>query len=266
MRIPFLSGKRVCPASEEEKALVEECFLKLESLLGTRRMRSADVVTPTKHYFPHAYDGSPEALAVVFETLRRQAALKRRVATLVTFQGGEEMPEEDESGLMRHSRCKGKAGIYWLEEDVHHIAVHANVVVDPQAVVGTIAHELSHAVLTEAGADREYVHHEAMTDLAAVYIGLGILVANSLLRRQGWVESGMQYWRLKRTGYISPEMAGWALALFACARGETDPAWAKYLETDPQAYLKQGTRYLRATRDTRFLSSVLLRQHIETRR
>ncbi|GAA4473494.1 hypothetical protein [Phytohabitans houttuyneae] len=40
-------------------------------------------------------------------------------------------------------------------------------------------------------------------------------------------------------------MYGYALARYAWLRGETDPAWSRYLDTNPRAYLKRGLRYLR---------------------
>jgi hypothetical protein len=97
-------------------------------------------------------------------------------------------------------------------------------------------------------------HLEAITDLAAIYVGLGIFTSNRLLRRKGWVEGNLEYWQLQRKGYISPEMAGWALTLFAFARGESDPKWAKYLDADGKGYLKQGLRYLQKTGDQSFLT------------
>ena len=40
-------------------------------------------------------------------------------------------------------------------------------------------------------------------------------------------------------------MLGYALACYAVLRGEPDPPWAKYLDTNPRAYMKHGVRYLR---------------------
>ena len=40
-------------------------------------------------------------------------------------------------------------------------------------------------------------------------------------------------------------MFGYGLACYAVLRGEPDPAWAKYLDTNPRAYMRNGLRYLR---------------------
>jgi hypothetical protein len=39
-------------------------------------------------------------------------------------------------------------------------------------------------------------------------------------------------------------MYGYALARHAWLRGETSPAWAAHLDTNPRTYLKDGLRFL----------------------
>jgi len=43
--------------------------------------------------------------------------------------------------------------------------------------------------------------------------------------------------------------------LFASARGESDPKWAKHLAADGKGYLKQGLRYLQKSGDQSFLTA-----------
>jgi hypothetical protein len=44
---------------------------------------------------------------------------------------------------------------------------------------------------------------------------------------------------------MTEQMFGYGLACYAALRGEPDPSWAKYLDTNPRVYLKRGMRYLR---------------------
>jgi hypothetical protein len=46
-------------------------------------------------------------------------------------------------------------------------------------------------------------------------------------------------------------MYGYALARYAWLRGETNPAWARYLDTNPRTFLKRGLRYLAQADRTR---------------
>jgi hypothetical protein len=116
-----------------------------------------------------------------------------------------------------------------------------------------MAHELAHVLLLgQLHLPSDDPHMEALTDLTPIFLGFGIFTSNALLRRHGWQDGRTEGWRVQRKGYISPEMAGWALALFCWARGEINPRWARHLTTDPKAYLRMGLRYIARTGDTTF--------------
>ncbi|HEY2825858.1 MAG TPA: hypothetical protein VGI83_09955 [Gemmatimonadales bacterium] len=92
------------------------------------------------------------------------------------------------------------------------------------------------------GADGE--DHEPLTDLLTVFTGFGIFAANAAFR----FESSNSGWRTRRLGYLTAPMFGYALACHAWLRGEAgsheQPRWARFLDTNPRGYFKQGTRFL----------------------
>jgi hypothetical protein len=55
---------------------------------------------------------------------------------------------------------------------------------------------------------------------------------------------------LLKPEYMTPQMFGWALAQLAWFRGEDRPEWARHLNSAARANLKQGLRYLMATKDS----------------
>jgi hypothetical protein len=56
--------------------------------------------------------------------------------------------------------------------------------------------------------------------------------------------SNSRGWQAQRLGYLTEQMFGYGLARWAMLREESDPPWAKYLDTNPRAYMKQSLRYL----------------------
>jgi len=58
---------------------------------------------------------------------------------------------------------------------------------------------------------------------------------------------GIQGMRMSssRLGLLTEEMYGYALARYAVMRGETNPDWAKHLDTNPRTYFKRSMGYLR---------------------
>ncbi len=84
--------------------------------------------------------------------------------------------------------------------------------------------------------------HEPLTDLLTVYFGLGIFTANTAFEYSRAQRGGPAHRLSSRLGYLTEPMYG--LARYAWLRGEADPSWARYLDTNPRTFLKRGLRYV----------------------
>lgn len=62
----------------------------------------------------------------------------------------------------------------------------------------------------------------------------------------------VSWWSMSRSGYLPSRMYGYAFALFAFVRGETNPAWVDHLRLDARAAFEAGLRYLHKTGDSLF--------------
>ena len=124
---------------------------------------------------------------------------------------------------------------------------------DPERLVATIAHELAHDILLGGGLITvQEEDHEPLTDLRAGVPGSGLFTANAPVRDRSHFQNHWHYFKIDFQGYLPSRMLGYALALFAYARGETRPAWARYLRPDAAEPLKAGLRYLLKTGDSLF--------------
>ena len=233
-----------CPAHQQEKALVDHSFEVLATYLGEDRLREARIIEPTPAFFPDIWDGSAEAASRLFGRVCGFMQVDPRTLELDFWS-----EEREETSLVFGSaRRRGAAGYYSMQDGAEHISLNADELADPESLISTMAHELAHVLLLgRCGMSRDEPHMEAITDIATIYLGLGIFTSNSLLRRRAWTSDRAEGWSLSRKGYISPEMAGWALSLFAWKRGDLKPNWARHLATDGKAYLKMGLRYLEAS-------------------
>jgi hypothetical protein len=90
-----------------------------------------------------------------------------------------------------------------------------------------------------------------LTDLASVYFGMGVFLANTRWRNENHIKNMPSVFSF-RQDYMTSRMFSYALALFAYARGETEPAWARYLRPHAAETFKGGLRYLHKTSDTLF--------------
>jgi len=146
----------------------------------------------------------------------------------------------------------GAAGLYQQRKRSLIRVAHSQLA-DPFRLLATLCHELAHELLLGGGLLTAGVSdHEWITDLLPVFLGTGIFLANSTLQDSSGYSAGWSWWSMSRQGYLPSRIFGYAFALFAFVRGETQPSWAEHLRLDARVALHTGLRYLHKTGDSLF--------------
>jgi hypothetical protein len=238
-----------CPCDPAAKAWVEKRLAWLADEFEDSAFSGRRIVLPTPEFFPDRYDGSERSIREMFDRVCGYMDVPPELVDLDFTDEVGKLWLVNDAGQYLPS---GLAGQY-LEEEKFQVKIDVSEIDDLVGLVGTMAHELAHArLLGECRISRDIFDNELLTDLTTVHFGLGVFSANS---PRSWT-SKMSNWpnsELRRPEYMSPPMFGWALAHLALFRGETKPAWAKYLSLAARANLKQGIRYLFATADSTYL-------------
>lgn len=233
-----------CPVRETEQVWIDESMDWLLAEFGEDRLLG-DVIRPTDDYFPGVYEGSREDVARVLAMLCDHMGIDRARIELEHDDSAEDGHHELSGAVGLRSTSKGAAGHYRRRGDRSVVAISTEQARQPMALVATIAHELGHELLLGEGriaSDRK--DHEPLTDLLTVYFGLGIFTANAAFEYRPEARGRHMYTVTSRLGYLTEPMFGYGLARYAWLRGEPKPDWARYLDTNPRAILKQGLRYL----------------------
>jgi hypothetical protein len=203
------------------------------------------VILPTDEYFPGSYRGSHADVRRVVRLLCERMDIDPARIEL-------EHDPADSSGLLSgtvplQTSWSGAAGHFRMRNGRAVVAIHDGQAAHPMSLVATIAHELGHVLLLGDGRiTAERADHEPLTDLLTVYFGLGIFAANAAFEYAQEHRGAYAYRRSSRLGYLTEPMYGYGLARYAWLRHEPDPAWARYLDTNPRTFLKRGLRYLSA--------------------
>jgi hypothetical protein len=146
----------------------------------------------------------------------------------------------------------GAAGLY-EPGGRRSIVVTESRLATPVYLVPVLAHELGHEILLGGGlVAPDDPDHEWLTDLVPTFLGLGVLSANGTVYDASWTDGPMSWSMVGKQGYLTSREIGYALALFAFARGENRPRWDRHLRPDAAAPFRAGLRYLRRTGDTLF--------------
>jgi hypothetical protein len=200
------------------------------------------VILPTSEYFPPPFSGSDGDVCAVVRSVARYMGVQADVD--VQFSADLDQAENFTRLFTGETEM--------LRSEPHGprvVMIDRSNVSEPARLLAVIAHELAHVRLfgeRRISADRH--DHEPLTDLATIYLGMGIFTANAAFdfgRISGYAIEPVGGWQSRRLGYMTEQMFGYALARYAVYRGELDPPWAKYLDTNPRVYMKQGIRYLR---------------------
>jgi hypothetical protein len=231
-----------CPVSDRERTWIDENFAWLRREFGDGALHGP-VILPTSTYFPPPFSGSePEVRGLV-----------AKVAGFMGVQAEVAVELSDDIDHAAGTYTTGAGGRPVITIDRSSVTDPGSSQWDPVRLVAVIAHELGHVRLLGEGrieAGRE--DGEPLTDLATVFLGLGIFTANAAFEFIA-AESARPRtggWSTERLGYLTEQMYGYALARYAVARGEEDPPWARYLDTNPRVYMKHGVHFLRHAGDS----------------
>jgi hypothetical protein len=237
------------PVSAEERLWVDEGFARLEAMLGRERLLESEVILPDDKYFPDAMDRNEASVEKLVHRICEYMQVDRTRIKLEIFPDEADELRENSLWSIQTNR---PAGIYFGHDSVREpdgvvvIALKRSVVKDPMVLVATVAHEIGHLILLGDGhLDHSAPDHEPMTDLLTVFLGLGIFTANSAARFQQLDHGGGWHsWSMRRLGYLSQEVYGYALAKFAAERGESKPEWIRHLSTNVRIYFKRSRAWL----------------------
>jgi len=215
---------------------------------GDEPLRHANVILPTPEFFPDEFSEDESDVRSLLDRVCGYMCVDPERVKLEFF--------TDESHQLECSlptyeySHDGAAGTYRKRRGKFIIAIESSQTNDPMNLVATIAHELGHVrLLGEDRVDPDE-DHEPLTDLLTVFLGMGVFTGNAAFSFTQWTNAFSQGWQAQRRGYLTEEMFGYALALFARVRGEGKPAWSKYLEGNVGAYFKGAHRFLQTTGDT----------------
>ncbi|WP_433219804.1 hypothetical protein ACQP00_16235 [Dactylosporangium sp. CS-047395] len=231
-----------CPVREEERAWIEHSLGWLSAQFG-RTTLFGPVLTPSDADFPGVWTGSTDEIEALVARLCAHVGADRSGIALEFEHAGAE------PGLAGHIPLNtvgtGAAGHYHERDGCPVVTIREDLVERPTALVATLAHELGHVrLLGERRAEPDAADCEPLTDLATVFFGLGLFAANAALDYARLTRGDYAYSRTSRLGYLTEPMYGYALARYAWLRGEPSPEWARFLDTNPRTYLRQGLRYL----------------------
>ncbi|MCK6474658.1 MAG: hypothetical protein L6R28_23305 [Planctomycetes bacterium] len=199
------------------------------------------LILPTRDFYP-TLDCAPHAFAEQYFNLTKGYVGLQNLPCRLVEQ--DEIPSIHPFG----GDSKGAAGTFsvdWRAKEVT-ISYDPDGVREPQGLVATFAHELSHYItmFTPNPPPSGEIAEEFATDLCAVFLGYGIYMANSVFTFESFRTIDGHGWRASRKGYLNELELSYGLAIFCALKGIDAKVPAKYLKTNPKSYLLSAAKHV----------------------
>lgn len=207
------------------------------------------LVLPTPEYFPPSGAKGHARAERLFASVKAAAGMADWACELQA--GAVDRPAYVGAGLLlRHEGAAAPCGTFAVDDAEGGrkvvITYNPSLIDESGALVATFAHELAHYLMSTAqtAPPGGWELHELHTDIAAVYLGFGIFLANSARSFGQFQSAGETGWASRTQGYLSEGALLTATAIFQkLARRDPMEAapWLKdYLRTD----LKKASKAL----------------------
>jgi hypothetical protein len=191
------------------------------SFAGRRSFAASWLVLPAPGFFVYDHETGHALAERLFRQVEDYCDLPGSRLRLTPEQF---VPDEGDAllfGRVQHGRHA--MGTYSPGE-IRHLPA---LIREPLVLIGTFAHELGHHLLHAGastpppidGADEE----EFLTDLAAVYLGFGVFLANQAFSFDQHGDTFSQGWRSSRRGYLPERDLVFGTAIFHAVK-DLDPA------------------------------------------
>lgn len=238
----FWKRKVKCPVTEEDRQWIEE---KIDwAHINIIDIQKQPTFLPTKKYFDIDFTGQEEEAHELLEVLSLYFQINPDRIHLGFY--SEETHELDRGIVTQRDDDKGTAGLYIQDGHSNTILIEVQQLKNPQSLIATMAHELSHYILMEEkGYFFEEDENEWLTDLTSIAFGFGIFMGNTKFNFNQWQSAdGWGGWSSSTQGYLPEQMIAYAMAFIQFRKKEMEVEWIHYLEGDFRRHFEKGMKYL----------------------
>jgi len=209
---------------------------------------SQPFIPPTVDNFPYDDLKNPEQFQRLFEQVCKYWDLDPNEIVVKFF---DDITSKQWTTWVSNGKTSDPIGLYYKsyspEEKPFTIELALSNFADHQLLIAVMAHELAHVKLLGGKyVDSNHADIEPLTDLAIIYFGFGILIANSVQR--------MEMGAIFRSGYLPNEMISYANALMCYITKQTPDRYIPFLNRNTNELFRNDFKFLATTDDTKLTS------------
>lgn len=202
------------------------------------------LVVPSNEYFPGREDSVDGMANLIFEKVKLYAGLQHWPCKLIPANSS---CQTGTPKIMLQGAMRGSAGIIVrdvADENKLPISYDPRQVTNPEAIIASFAHSLSHYLGSMAqekppGGEENWPH---VTEVLAVFMGFGLIFANSAFVYRNITCGSCQPRRVERSSYLSQYDITYALAIFSVLKDIPNRQVLKHLKKSLRPYYRKAVR------------------------
>ncbi len=243
----MIFGKPKPTVTPEDKEWIEDAFIWFEDQYGRDFLKNLRIVEPTKEFFNHQFTGTEADAEFALNKITEFMDIKGANIELYYFSEAPMEFEDEGVVVTQNTEGTGTKDTYALGKysengpNKFEIGLELKQLKNPQSMIATLAHELSHLILLGEGRIDE--NQEELTELNCIALGFGIFTSNSIFNFQQWQGTIHQGWQANRLGYIPEQVAAYAMAIFN--NYQNNPTnWSEHLNKGIKKMYEKNLKYL----------------------
>lgn len=222
------------PLTTAQRVDIELLMRKTIETVGASFVRQANIVTELSELNLDGSSANQLLLSASREVQRRMPMITAQAE----IRGQCEIVTTDGDQLGYPSTYQPRS-----DETPAKISVAEDTLADPLRTVMELSYQYSnHFWLTNPN-PTPLDTNPRTTNLLPVCCGLGVLASDASFNDQQWSQAGWTGWSMSRSGYYTAIEIGYAMALLARFRGESNPQWTQSLRLDSRDTAQKAWRY-----------------------
>lgn len=216
----------------------------MRSFGGVDRLRAMVLVTPSGDFFPPSETTGHARALHVLDCVKMSMGMRDWPCELQAFHS-RDAQRVSEHVIVPGSRAPLGTFEYNAEGNVI-IRYSAKLVDQPGALVATLAHELSHYLVSrvEEPLPGGPAANELVTELCVAYSGFGLFAIANAMAFRGFTDTYSQGWQVSGAGYLSQRTWAFALGIFLALREEDASIVDRWLTADLAKMTRNAVAHL----------------------
>lgn len=244
----FKNTKPKLTITPEDKEWVETNLIWLGETFGFERVKQTPFYLPITDYFPYTNLKDEEQFEKLFCQLCEIIEVKREEILVAFF--------DDDRLEWTVGDGKYTGGTFESikqDDKKYKISILKENLSDIERLIAVITHELVHVKLLGGNyVNRDDADMEGLTDLACLYFGFGVFLANGYSRTYGggaW----------SRVGYLHDEIIAYSNALLCKISGQNYSDYLEWFNNNTKVAFERNFKYLSKNGETRLDSQEISR-------